>query len=310
MSSPSVDVSVIVVSYNTKELLKDSLNSVIACTSGLEYQIIVVDNNSSDDSANMVKEYFPAVELIESKENLGFGAANNLAVTRAVGEYLLFLNPDTIFKSNALLLLFDFMKRYGQQDRVGVCGAYLTLPDGRAASSNGFFPTIGSEVGYIGGKLIERFRGDRKTKGDNFLESRCTTIYREVDYVIGADIFISTELFNSLGGFDRRFFLYYEETDLQKRVADAGLKRVLIEGPQIVHLEGGSIPSQFKFSFKRFAHNHKSLIIYIKKHYKEPYRTIFTLMVTLLRAITLFDRRFTKSERFGVLRVLLKGGDI
>jgi hypothetical protein len=119
-----MDVSIIIVNYNTSELLKDCINSVLKKTQNVKYELIVIDNASSDCSIKMMKNEFPSIKLIESKENLGFGRANNLGARYATGKYLLLLNTDTLLINNAINILFDFMEKDTKQT-IAACGGNL-----------------------------------------------------------------------------------------------------------------------------------------------------------------------------------------
>jgi GT2 family glycosyltransferase len=228
----AVEVSVVIVNYNTADLLEDCLESLFRLTKGVSYEAIVVDNASSDGSAARVRGRFPQVRLIESGENLGFGRANNLGAAAARGEYLFFLNSDTVLENDATSMLRDYVEAH--PGSTGVVGAYLRNGAGLESNCYGIFPSYGS---YLASRLLGFMDQSR-------IEGTTEETERRVDAVTGADMFMRASLFRKLGGFDPRFFMYFEETELQRRVRRLGLARVIVPGPRIVHREGGSVKAK------------------------------------------------------------------
>lgn len=131
-----MDVSIIIVNYNTKNLTKDCINSIYEQTAGLEFEIIVSDNNSKDGSIEMIKESFPNVILIENNENLGFGRANNKGLAVATGKYIFYLNSDTILLNNAVKIFFDYFEKHNNEN-IGALGCNLQNKDGETIHSFG-----------------------------------------------------------------------------------------------------------------------------------------------------------------------------
>lgn len=281
-----MDVSVIIVNYNTREILGECLRSVRERTEGLEYEVIVVDNASVDGSQEYIRRAFPWVRLIESKKNLGFGKANNLGMKEARGKYLFLLNSDTILKNNALKIFYEYSEQYGnasniltnKKDRgIGALGAILLGPDGRNCHSYGRFITPARELKEVVAKYL-KFLKDK----DKFNPSSVSAP-KEVDYITGADLWVPREVFERTGGFDPAFFMYCEEVDWQKRMDDIGLKRVIIPGPEIVHLEGGSDRSKKKvWSPSRLKNIYTSKRIYYKKHFNRLTYPFFRLLFLIL----------------------------
>jgi GT2 family glycosyltransferase len=248
-----MDVSIIIVNYNTSKILCDCLQSIFLYTVDLEYEIIVVDNASKDDSVIMVSQLFPKVKIIVSSENIGFGRANNLGVKYAIGKYLLLLNPDTILKNNAIRVFFNYMEQHSNES-IGAIGGWLLDNNGKVNVSFGYFPSFQVELYYLRDKFLQ------KERVSNIKEEL------EVDFVMGADLFIRKSVFDDLKGFDPNFFMYYEETDLQFRMKNKALKRLIIPGTNIVHLEGGSFNEKAK-NFSRFMISQKSRKYYMKKYF-------------------------------------------
>lgn len=252
-----MDASIIIVNYNTKEYLRNCLDSVFDKTEDITYEVIIVDNDSKDGSPEMIKKEFPQVKLIENNENLGFGRANNLGAKVAKGKYLFFLNSDTILLNNAIQKFFAFMEQ-SKNDQIGATGTLLLNEDRTIGHSFGSFP---SQTFIFKTKLkywIYKYFGSemlrRKPRAVNITPEQLPF---EVDFITGADLFVPAKIFKQLDGFDPRFFLYFEETDLQKRMQKLGLKRLIISGPEIIHREWGSFikkkrNNQLKFYFESF----------------------------------------------------------
>jgi GT2 family glycosyltransferase len=267
-----MDVSVIIVNYNTKQYLYDCLKSIYDKTSGLDYEIIVSDNGSTDGSCEMLKREFEQVILIENKENLGFGRANNRGLELAKGKYVFYLNSDTLFLNNALKYFYDFYETYPIPNELGVLGCNLYERNMEIARSNWPFPTVSQEIKY---RIKINFRLFFLTICHFFNTSFQFKIRKkkrkvekkigEIDgFICGADLFIKND--RSIL-FDEKFFLYYEETDLEYRLKKNGKKIILIDGPEIIHFSGGSNASSidfkrhFSFSTIQF---HISTLLYFR----------------------------------------------
>lgn len=292
-----MDVSVIIVNYNTKALLANCLNSIVSQTFNVEYEIIVVDNNSSEPLQDLLEDRFPYVKLIQSEINLGFGKANNLGAKSAKGNYLFFLNSDTVLLNNAIKLFFDFMINYEENFKIGALGCWLEDNNGAITNSYGFFPTVKNEFKYLSGKTLEKLGLKKKCKNQN----KST----EVDFITGADIFISYDVFKELNGFDPKFFMYYEETDLQKRMALNHLKRLIIPMPRIIHLEGGSTGAGKKINYQALMMSQESLNYYIKKHFTGIHYMLFRLYNILDRVFSIFATKMTFNQTKSYLLLLI-----
>lgn len=259
-----MDVSIIIVNYNTCDLLKQCIQSIITNTREVVYEIIVIDNDSHDESCQMLKNDFPTVKLIRSNINLGFGKANNLGIKQASGKYLFFLNSDTILCNNAIKNFFEFSISY--TDKLGATGTILKDNNGNNIHSYGKFITIKSELKNVLTKYSKIFGVKNNT---DYLYPPAIKESKEVDYITGADLFIPYKVYQELEGFDPMFFMYCEEVDWQYRMAINGYKRLIINEPEIIHLEGGSDPSQSSaWSFNRMKNIFTSKLYYIKKHNK------------------------------------------
>lgn len=270
-----MDISIIIVSYNTCSLLRDCIKSIYVHTVGLEFEIIVVDNDSKDGSCRMLAEEFPEVVVIASRENLGFGRANNLGMARANGKYLFCLNSDTILQNNALRYFFEFSET--TKEPIGAIGAILKAPNGDTTHSYGRFITMGSVLREL---IAKYFRFLKRRENLHPDEAQAP---KEVDYITGADLLVPKSVYKELGGFDPRFFMYCEEVDWQRRMAMAGYKRFIIPGPEIVHLEGGSDDGKTKtWSPSRLKNILTSRRIYLEKYYSKKSLILFRMLYKLL----------------------------
>ncbi|MDO4725675.1 MAG: glycosyltransferase family 2 protein [Porphyromonadaceae bacterium] len=276
-----MNVSVLIVNYNTKELVSNCLSSVYQQTVDIDFEVIVVDNASEDGSQEMIKSRYPEVVLIESQTNLGFGRANNAGARIAKGKYLFLLNSDTELINNAIKLFFDYMEQYNQNRKIGAIGALLLNRDNEIIHSYGRFPSIRNNS-----LLLPLYR---KRENRPFAEGATDF---DVEYVTGADLFIPTDIFNEMNGFDEKFFMYFEETDLQYRMKNRGLERKIINGPLIYHLESGSFGKENRMSNKKKLLMKESLNIFLKKHHTKLYQYIYKIydrlvdMKIILNSIT------------------------
>jgi GT2 family glycosyltransferase len=296
-----MDVSIIVVNYNTKDLLGNCVKSIYKFTHNLEFEIIVVDNASVDGSQEFLKSNFPNVVLIESKTNLGFGKANNLGAEYAKGEFLFLLNSDTILLNNAMFELLDFF-RSNKNLNIGCLGGVLLDKEGKNNHSSESFPSKTRILfEYINNYLGSTFKSPYKREKREFTNDN----YFEVDYITGADLFLLKDLFLKIGGFDPVFFMYYEESDLQKQISKLGLKQFLIKEPKIIHLEGASV-SEAVFSAKKRIMIHDGMFKYFKKNSFIVNYYIFRFVLFIVRLPVLFDKRITYKERIQFFYSLIR----
>ena len=270
-----IDVSIIIVNYNTKELTRNCLKSVFERTDGISFEVIVSDNGSTDGSLEMIRAEFPQVVLIENGANLGFGAANNRALAVARGKYVFYLNSDTVLLNNAVKMFFDYWENSSEKESIGALGANLLDEDMNITHSWGRFPTfraMARDILHRNWTIVAKglllfmhipLEGFRRP-----YEHRRTI--GEVDYITGADLFMRNDE-NAM--FDETFFLYTEETDLEYRLALKNLSRILIGGPEIIHLQGKSdCLNNYSELVKEYSSFGKicmclSNLIYARKHF-------------------------------------------
>lgn len=247
-----MDLSIIIVNYNTQQFLQDCLTTLIEHTHGVHYEIIVVDNASKDTSVDMLKREFPKVKIIASKENLGFAKANNKGAEVSTGEYLLFLNPDTIIIDNSINILFDFARMRKDCGAVGPTLYYNKEFEWQPSicKFDGLFRAF-FKLMPIMGRLIKFFNSlycwRKRVSGEAV----------SVDWMWGAAILLHRGIFNKIGRWDETFFMYHEDLDLCLRVRKSGKKVFYLQRARIIHLYSKSISnnlSKIKMQCESYVH--------------------------------------------------------
>lgn len=224
------DVSIIIVNYNTLHVLRPCIDSIEAHTKGINYEIIVVDNGSTDGSAEQMSSD-PRLVWMDAGSNLGFGRANNLGLKRAKGRYIFFLNSDTLLLNNAIGELHDFAIHYG--GKLGALGCVLENRKGDPIHSYGSFPRMRDDIDKLLVVPIKKTLGRFKQRTVPLPER-----WMKVDYVTGADLMVARSVLEECGAFHPAFFMYCEETEMERRFALHGYDNILMRGPRIIHLEG------------------------------------------------------------------------
>lgn len=294
-------ISIIIVNYNTMQLTINCIESIYNYTKNVDFEIIVVDNASSDNSVSQILERFPYVKVIQATENLGFGRANNLGVSAAKGEYLFLLNSDTIFVENSLLKILDFFSKNEKKLNIGVLGCLMIDESNEVNGFGGTFPTIKSFNQEIikGFPIIGRFIEIKETHYNLNQE------YFEIEYVLGADMFMRKSLFNAVAGFDPNYFMYYEESDLQLTVSRAQYKNYIFTGTRIIHLEGGSFTEKKKVSNVKRIIVHTSRIYYAKKNFPKEYYKFKILDISKL-LLNIFNFKYKITENIKYITGIIK----
>ena len=242
-----MNISIIIVNYRTPDLTQACIDSIYTHTKGVDFEVIVVDNCSMDESVNRLSKDH-RIKLIVSPRNGGFGYGNNLGMKAAQGKYFFLLNSDTLLVNNAIKEFYDYAESH---DSKTLYGCYLIGDDGTYRGSFHYFPAL-----TISSFLRRLFHKQDYTPDYT---------NREVECICGADMFIPRMAIEECGGFDENIFLYGEEGELQLRMAKAGYKRMLISSPKIVHLEGKSSLMNDKMSkIRRESH------LYVLKKYMHP----------------------------------------
>lgn len=277
-----MEISVIVVTYNSSTFIERCLLSIFEMLKKVEHEIIVVDNASRDNTGEIVQERFPQVVFIQNLMNLGFSKANNLALRRAKGDFVLFINPDTVWNKGDIQKAIQFLREH---PRIGVLGARLVLSDGSWQKSYGNFPTLGRELKEA--LFLPRlFPRSEWSRGLFIHEDRMER--RAVDWVSGTFFLCKRDVMINIGGFDERFFMYYEDIDLSKRIRGTGKEIYYYPEIEIIHYQ--KIPSIYDFG--------ESPYIYFHIHFGLTFAII-------LRYIMIF-RTFLRIGMFSSL-VLLTG---
>lgn len=256
-------LNIIIINWNAGAQLSHAISSIINHHNNLVSSIVVVDNNSTDDSLARVEKLgnLPFdLQIIRNAENLGFGAACNQGAALTKGEYLLFLNPDTCLFENSLSVSMAFMQQ-PENAEVGVVSIQLVDENGQIARSCARFPQVGMFVAHALG--INRLPGLKHL--NMHMEDWGHDTTATVDHVIGAFYLIRRTLFESLGGFDERFFVYFEDLDLSLRAQHAGWRTVYLADAQAFHAGGGT--SQQVKSHRLF-YSLRSRLLYGFKHFK------------------------------------------
>lgn len=298
----SIQVSIIIINYNSCKMTQECIESVINHTKNILYEIILIDNNSKDGS----KEHFESdqrIRYIYSFENLGFGRANNLGMILAKGEYVFLLNNDTLLLNNAVKQLYDYAKSC--EGVSAFYGGWLLDAEKKHIHSFSEIITMGS---LLKGALQTYIHFFKKKESPLLSEYSLSGNAVEVGYITGADMFFHRSIFEKHGGFDHHFFMYYEECDWQWRMKQYGIKSIVIKGPEIIHLCGQPIGSPQKVRNIRVKlMNLESLKYYLKKHYSIFQYVLFRPTYFILKAIpTLVDRRYySLSDRLKYLLALV-----
>ena len=227
-----MDLSIVIVNWNTRDLLRDCLASVQKGVNALAVEILVVDNASADGSADMVRDEFPGVQLIESARNLGFAAGNNVALKRARGRYVMLLNTDTLVHGAVLSEAVAWLDAHPE---VGVIGPRVLNSDGSVQPSCSAFPSLRHlTMQALGLTRVARWDSYRMTGWDRSSE-------RAVEVISGAAMFVRRAAMDQVGLLDEAFFFYGEETDWCHRFGRAGWKLVFVPIPEVTHFGGGAV---------------------------------------------------------------------
>lgn len=261
-----MDLSVIILNYNTKDLLQKCLESVFRSQTNYSLEVLVSDNGSKDGSVEMIKEKFPQVKLIENNTNLGFSKGNNVAIKQAVGKYILLLNSDTEVRPNAFDESISYLQRHPE---AGCLGAKLILPDGsldKAARRR--FPNPWNSFLRLFG--LRRF-SDYNVAGP-------ADEISEVDAVVGAYMMIPRAVIDKVGLLDEDYFMYGEDLDWCFRIKQAGYKVVYYPKVEVLHFKYGSAQA-VPFRTIRLAHD--AMKIFYRKHYAQKYNWFFNQLVYL-----------------------------
>jgi GT2 family glycosyltransferase len=277
--SSTILISIVIVNYKVPEHLRETLRSIYQAESCDSAEIIVVDNASRDQSQERITREFPEVHWIQLKHNIGFGKACNVGARNARGTYILLLNPDTMIARNTLSVAFTFMESHPE---IGVMGPKIINPDGTLqASCKRGFPTPANTIYHLSG-LSRLFPRSKRFGRYNltYIDADQST---EVDAVSGSFMFMPAALFQQIGGFDERFFLYGEDLDLCYRIRESG--RLIWYHPetQIIHRKGKSSDKSVLRSRIAF---YEAMILFSRK-YRSVHRGFFPSWTVFIGILTL-----------------------
>ncbi len=238
------------------------LKSVQAAIAEIEAEIIVVDNNSEDDSCNMVSALFPEVKLIKNKENFGFSKGNNIGVSQATGEYICILNPDTVVAEDTFNKILDYVQT---KEKFGIVGCKLINGAGD------FLPESKRNVPYVNA-AFKKLLGNSKDYYANRLNENETG---KVDVLVGAFMLVKRDVYNAVNGFDEDYFMYGEDIDLSYKMLKTGYQNYYFGDTTVIHFKGESTLRD-KYYARRF---YGAMQIFYKKHFKK--NILFDMLVWL-----------------------------
>ncbi len=261
-----MDLSIIIVNYNTKDLLRKCLESVFRSVTNYKYEVIVSDNGSKDGSVEMVKQNFPQVKLMENNANLGFSKGNNVAIKQATGDLVLLLNSDTEVKPDAI---DQSIKYIFAQPNIGILGAKVLLPDGSLdqACRRNFPNPWNSFLRLFGFKKYSNYNIDKPI--DEMME---------VDAVMGAYLLIRKSVIGKVGLLDEEYFMYGEDLDWCWKVKEAGFKVIYYPKSEVIHYKYGSSQA---IPFRTIRLAHQAMKIFYRNHYSSQYNGLFNIFVYL-----------------------------
>lgn len=296
-------LSIIIVSYNSRDLLDGCLSSILSYPPNCSFEVIVVDNGSSDGSQSLVKDRYSLVKIMELRCNMGFSKANNIGIKESKGDYILLLNADTLVDPQALDGLLDFAR--GKED-LGMVGPKLLNPDGTVQPSCFDFPTVTKNLmhllnltsvmkrilrlRWVGGTLNKVLRKD-------FAYRLNLDFVHEIDYVMFACALVPRRVFRQIGYLDDSLFLYHEECEFGYRLRHYGLKSFFFPGATVVHLGGGSSRPQ---EIKMFLSYFQSLLCVLRKHSKRFRYLLFKVTIAWGIVIRILLLPFSGGKDFGV----------
>ncbi len=278
-----MDLSIVIVNFNNRGVLEGCLHALMPTLEGLEAEVILSDNGSTDDSLAWVRQHYPQVRILENKANLGFAEGNNRAFPQTSGRHILLLNPDTVVSSGAVRALTELLDK---EPNAGAVGCKLLNGDGSRQISARSFPTISTYLWHFLGLAY------RKPKSKVFGAFGMTywegDDERQVDWVCGAVLMIRREVLETVGPLDAYFFLTYDEVDWCHRIKDAGYQVWYTNATTITHLDRQSEPQSNpkpEARIKYMTVERNSRVRFFVKHHGRLYATLVELLHLLMCAL-------------------------
>jgi GT2 family glycosyltransferase len=265
-----LDISIIVVSFNTKGLLLDCLASVFETVKGISFEVWVVDNNSTDGTVEATREKYPTIKIIKNTENLGFAAANNQAFRQMNGDYALLLNTDTVLTNGAVKELFDFMEANPEAGMA--CGQLLNL-DGSSQNSIANFPTT---LTLLSNETLLRILLPKKFPS----KRRKYVSPLKIDSCIGACLMARKKAMDDIGLFDERYFFFFEETDWAYRMKRGEWAIYLVPTAKIFHTQGKTVGNTLNSRIMFY----RSRYLFFKKWHRHSYLLFYSVIFLRLLA--------------------------
>ncbi len=303
-----MDISFVIVSYNVAEYLDRCLES-IEKEMRRRYEIIVIDNGSSDDSLQVIGTRHPQAIVIQNRENRGFAAANNQGFQKASGQYIFMLNPDTLVMEGSIDKLADFMDVH---KKIGISGPRNLNPDGSLQRNCHHFPTLsGALWDYL---QFRRYFPRSRIFGREHMTYWDYGDTREVDWITGSSLMIRKDMLNELGGLDEGFFMYSEECDLCYRARKAGWKTVFFPEAAIIHFGGQSSLSRQEFNpHDRMILEYlfQSRYYFFRKNYGRSREAALKMITMIYYGISfvknkIFYRKPDRRERMEAARTIIR----
>ena len=273
LKNDNINLSIVIVNWNTCKITCDCLRSVYEQTKSISFEVIVIDNASSDDSVAVIKKEFPQVLLIANSENLGFAAANNQGMEIAKGKYVLLLNSDTVVLDHAIEKTIAFAD---QNPQAGVIGCRILNPDMSLQRSCFMFPSLLNM--FIGALYLNKFFPKSKFFGRERMTYWAHDTMREVETVMGAFMLVRKEAIDQVGIMDDSFFMYAEEADWCYRFKKTGWQVLFTPDTKIVHLGGQSSNRVYT---KMILQLRAGILQFIRKHHSKAYYFASCFMVSL-----------------------------
>jgi GT2 family glycosyltransferase len=281
MTRMSPKVSVVIANWNGEAILEACLHSIFEHTKRVSFEVIVVDDASTDRSVELIRTQFPEVKLIENERNIGYAATNNRALSVARGDYLLLLNNDTILQNDAIGLMAAYLDEH---EDVGVCGGTLLNPDGSVQHSFGNVPSLKLELVAL--LSLHRFYRKIPPPALGIIPYNIKNVI-EVEMIVGADLMIRASLARELGLYDETFNAYFEDADLCFRVKKKGFQVMYLPEPKITHLYSYSFGSEHTTDVQKISRKARHMASgykrFCKKHYSYWWLLIALRCITQIR---------------------------